>query len=261
MDFLDVTKALAPVVGAGAGLAVGGPAGAVAGYSAGSALSAGLGLFEETPKVPGVSGAQKSALSAQQQLLEQQMGLQGMSTAEVARQQQLMQGTMEQQIQMANVLRTTQLSPLERERLAKALDAKARKAQIDFADRLQSYDERAQARRVMTSARLAGDVGRTGQAIREQELQKKLIEEKFERERNANFQRMIQSATQAAVTAAGMFETAPTGEIPEYDIMATEQIPDYQFQVDSYPYQEITAPDSLMTGLQPLKGFDYVSAF
>ena len=202
----DLLQTLLPVAGAAAG-AFGGPQGMVIGGALGQAAATGLAAQNaEDPNFQGATAAQKQIQSAQLSNIEKMQSQQGLSAQDVARINQTIGQTAEQQLAAIQAMPQT-LTPLERQRLTKALTSRAKALTASVGERIAALDPAAEAKRLAAISQATGIAQSNAAAIQQAEARKQQMEMALEQQRAQAFNQSMQGIVKAIGVAGELDDT------------------------------------------------------
>jgi hypothetical protein len=200
--------------------------GALGAISTGLSLTSGLlGLLEDAPQIQmpepvPTSGAERQAVSAQTQVLQQIRGLEGLSSEEIQREFQLGLVRREEETRAANLLLTSQLSPFEREARAKAMQQRQQQALVAQEEKTRSLDAAARARNILTTSQVAQGVaasagritaGERQQAAQQAQIasQNAALQAQFKQQKMQNFAKSMGGLAKSIPLLAEAFSSDP----------------------------------------------------
>lgn len=190
MSLFDMAKIIAPVAGGIAGGFMGGPAGAMAGASLGSAGAAAIGAATgaDLPKKRHPQlGMEKQQLGLQNQMLEQIMSQQGMSSKDL---QTIYQGMFEEQQQdlerQNSIMNNPNISALDKENLVRGIQTMSQQKFGTVTDKISLIDAERTAAKYSQVAGMSNAASMNAARIREAQLQAQQYNDALDRQYAAN---------------------------------------------------------------------------
>lgn len=221
----------APAAGAAIGT-IWGPIGSLIGAAAGTVIGQGVGLFAEGPEIPGPSAQQQQVLNLQMANLERAQSQSGMSAAQVNKIQQAQVATTREQL--AALTTTTQMSPLDRQRMQKALINLLESKKQTMGEQILSLDERVEAQRIANVTAQSQAAAINAQAIQEQKLRQEQMLQAIEVQRVSAFNQNINNMVEAIGGAMEYQALQDAEQAKQQDInVATQEIASAQTRVAS----------------------------
>jgi len=198
------------VIGGIAG-SYGGPAGAVAGAAAGQAIgglaSQGLNLFfGEQDTTQGPSGAQRSIAAMSLEQAQRASELRGLSQQQAARMQEAggLQGR--EILQFATALEMSNLSPLERDMLAKNISDKVRGRQRQVSQAITTADIEATTRNLALARQATAEAQRQATIIKNMEIAKEKEDRRLREAAEQNFINSVGTTATSVTKLVGVMD-------------------------------------------------------
>ncbi len=135
----------------------------------GQLVGMGIRASDEDPEFMGASGSQKSLLAGQQRNVDNILSQQGASARDVQRRYQAADMSQKAMTQQMNMLDSTDMSPWEKEALAKSYMATLQGKQTQVESQLEEWDVMAEVRKQGLASQATADAAKSAEQVRRAE--------------------------------------------------------------------------------------------